>query len=107
MSDARIKEQSPERVKLLIREGEGLAVEFKEKYTSRIDEDIVAFSNTRGGTLLLGVRDDGAVTGEKLTNDLKGRINSLARNCKPGVFVEMGQIGGVVAIEIPEGPDKP
>jgi choline dehydrogenase len=32
-----------EQVKLLIREGEGLAVELKERYTSRIDEDIVAF----------------------------------------------------------------
>lgn len=29
-----------DKVKLLIREGEGLTVEFKEKYTSRIDEDI-------------------------------------------------------------------
>ena len=50
-------------VKLLIREGEGLAVEFKERYTPRIDQDLVAFSNARGGTLLLGVRDDGSVTG--------------------------------------------
>ncbi len=39
-------------VNLLIREGEGLTVEFKEKYTSRIDEDIVAFANTKGGTSL-------------------------------------------------------
>jgi len=38
-----------DKVKIAIREGEGLTVEFKEKYTSRIDEDIVAFSNTRGG----------------------------------------------------------
>lgn len=29
-----------DKVKLLIREGEGLTVEFKEKYTSRIDADI-------------------------------------------------------------------
>jgi len=107
MLDTKTKEQNLERIKLLIREGEGLAAEFKEKYTSRIDEDIVAFSNTKGGTLLLGVCDDGTVSGEKLTNDLKGRINSLARNCKPSVFVEMAQIGEVVAIEIPEGDDKP
>ena len=64
-------------MELLIREGEGLAVEFKEKYTPRIDEDIVAFANTRGGAILLGVRDDGTVVGEKLTNDLKAKINSL------------------------------
>lgn len=38
----------PEELKLLISEGEGLTVEFKEKYTSRIAEDIIAFSNTKG-----------------------------------------------------------
>jgi len=69
-----------DQVKLLIREGEGLSVEFKERYTPRIDEDIVAFANAKGGTLLLGVRDDGTVIGERLTNDLKARINSLTRN---------------------------
>ncbi|MBU2638264.1 MAG: ATP-binding protein [Nanoarchaeota archaeon] len=56
---------------LLIAEGEGLAVEFKERYSPKIDEDIVAFSNSRGGTLLLGVRDDKAIIGEKLTGGLK------------------------------------
>ncbi|MBI4668141.1 MAG: putative DNA binding domain-containing protein, partial [Elusimicrobia bacterium] len=93
-------------VELLIREGEGLTVEFKEKYTPRIDEDIVAFANTKGGTLLLGVRDDRTIAGEKLTNEMKGRINSLTRNCKPGIAVETTQAGNIVVIEVPEGTDK-
>jgi ATP-dependent DNA helicase RecG len=96
-----------ERVKLLIREGEGLTTELKERYTSRIDEDLVAFANARGGTLLLGVRDDGAIVGERLTNDLKARINSLARNCKPGIQVEVRQVGDVVAVQVSEGVEKP
>jgi len=86
------------RVKLLIKEGEGLSVEFKEKYTSKIDEDIVAFANTKGGVILLGVRDDRTIAGEQLTNDMKGRINSLARNCKPDIPVNAIQIGDVVVI---------
>jgi len=77
-----------DRIKLFIREGEGLTLEFKERFTPHIDEDLVAFANTRGGTLLLGVRDDGAISGERLNNDLKGRINSLARNCQPPIAVE-------------------
>ena len=96
-----------EQVKLLIREGEGLTVEFKERYTPRIDEDIVAFANARGGTLLLGVRDDGTVAGERLTNDLKAKINSLARNCKPAIATELSQIGEVVAVSVAEGTEKP
>ena len=34
---------------MIIREGEGLTVEFKEHFTPRINEDMVAFANTRGG----------------------------------------------------------
>lgn len=96
-----------ERMKLLIREGEGLTVEFKEKYTSRIDEDIVALANAKGGAILLGVKDDGAVKGERLTNDLKARINSLARNCKPSVSVKASQVDKVVVVEVEEGTEKP
>ncbi|MCX5797008.1 MAG: putative DNA binding domain-containing protein [Elusimicrobia bacterium] len=96
-----------DKIALLIREGEGLLAECKERYTSRIDEDIVAFANTKGGTLLLGVRDDGSIRGEQLTNDLKARINSLAHNCKPAIAVETAQAGGLVAIEVPEGSQKP
>lgn len=98
---------SANHLKLLIREGEGLTVEFKERYTPRIDEDIVAFANAKGGTILLGVRDGGTVVGERLTNDLKAKINSLARNCKPSISVELGQVGEVVVIVVPEGTEKP
>ena len=96
-----------DKIMLLIREGEGLSLEFKERYSPRIDEDIVAFSNARGGTLLIGVRDDNTIVGEHLNNDLKARINSLARNCNPSVAVEIKQVGQVVVITVPEGMDKP
>jgi len=98
---------NPQKIKLLIREGEGLTVEFKEKYSSRIDEDIVAFSNTKGGILILGVRDDGSISGEKLTNDLKAKILSLARNCKPPIVPEIDKTDNLIIIEISEGSEKP
>lgn len=43
---------------LLVAEGEGLSVEFKQKYSSKIVQDIVAFANSKGGRILLGVADD-------------------------------------------------
>ncbi|MDO8140182.1 MAG: ATP-binding protein [Candidatus Brocadiales bacterium] len=95
-----------DRVKILIKEGEGLTVEFKEHFTPRIDEDIVAFANTKGGVILLGVRDDRTVSGEKLTNDLKARINSITRNCNPPVQVKIKQLQNIIAVEAPQGEEK-
>ena len=95
------------KVQILVQEGEGLTVEFKEHFTPRIDEDIVAFANTKGGVILLGVRDNRTVSGEKLTNDMKARINSVARNCNPPVQVKIKQLQNIIAIEAPQGEEKP
>ena len=37
--------------------------ELKEKYTDIICKEIVSFLNGKGGTILIGVRDDGTVVG--------------------------------------------
>ena len=97
-----------EELKLLIAEGEGLTVEFKEKYTPRIDRDIVAFANTRGGRIILGVTDEGQIAGELLTNKLKAGVLDLARKCEPSVEIKkISRCDGLVVIEIPEGGEKP
>ncbi len=92
---------------LLIREGEGLTVEFKEKYTSKIVQDIVAFANSKGGKIFLGVSDDGKIKGEKLTGQLKAEIFSLGRNCDPEIEVTIKQVEEVVVVTVQEGDDKP
>jgi len=55
-----------DRIGQQLRQGEGLTVEFKEARTDlpkSLFETICAFLNREGGTILLGVRDDGTVTG--------------------------------------------
>jgi ATP-dependent DNA helicase RecG len=58
-----------DRLKDLLAGGETLEVEFKSDRQQISDndiyEEIVAFANTRGGVLLVGVEDDGMVTGAK------------------------------------------
>lgn len=95
-------------LQLLVKEGEGLTVEFKERFSSKIDKDMVAFANTSGGRILLGVDDAGKVIGERLTNDFKAKINSLARNCEPAVpLKEIKQVGNVVVVTIDGSDEKP
>lgn len=49
----------------LISEGESSTVEFKRKSASpeKIAREIIAFANSRGGHLLIGVDDDGSIVG--------------------------------------------
>ena len=57
---------TPQHLEKLIRQGEGLTLEFKqsrEKMNRDVYETICAFLNRQGGTLLLGVTDDGTVCG--------------------------------------------
>ncbi|MEK6938099.1 MAG: RNA-binding domain-containing protein, partial [Nanoarchaeota archaeon] len=96
-----------EELKILLKEKENLTLEYKEAYSSKIDEDIVAFANTKGGILILGVSDKGQIKGYELTNDLKAKINTLARNCKPSISVIIKHIENVITIEVPEGDEKP
>lgn len=96
-----------QRIDMIIQEGEGLTVEFKEHFTPRIVEDVVAFSNTKGGIIILGVRDDKTVGGEELTNDLKARINSLGRNCSPPIQTKIRQVKNLVVIDVPQGDERP
>jgi ATP-dependent DNA helicase RecG len=95
-------------LKLIIAEGEGLTVEFKEKYSSKIDCDIVALSNSKGGYVFLGVNDKGKITGDQLTNQMKAEILQLARNCDPHINLsKVSLIDNVIVIEVPEGEEKP
>ena len=48
---------SDEELEFILQEGEGLKIEFKEG-SGNIDGEIVAFANTEGGRIFLGVGDD-------------------------------------------------
>ncbi len=54
-------------VKKLIFEGEGATIDFKKTITNcgKIARTMVAFANNKGGRLLIGVADDGTITGVK------------------------------------------
>ena len=59
--------------------------EYKESLPSSFALDLVAFANSAGGKILLGVRDDGTVVGVRDSNKLRAQIQDIARNCDPPV----------------------
>ena len=42
------------------------STEFKEIVVDGIKKEVVSFANTRGGTLYIGIKDDGTVEGWKM-----------------------------------------
>lgn len=86
----------------LIRKGESLTVEFKSDTRSLPDRDlvaaIVALANTEGGDLLLGVEDDGQITGLHPNHqNLTGITALIANKTNPPLSVR------VEAVETKQG----
>ena len=52
-------------------------LELKEQYTTEIKKEIVAFLNSDGGTLIIGVDDNGKVVGVENTKDIIERISLM------------------------------
>lgn len=58
---------------------ESEAVEFKQGLsTTALQESIVAFSNTQGGLILVGVRNDGRIVGQDCTPAVVDRVTTTA-----------------------------
>jgi len=101
-------------LKHLLKEGESETVEFKPSLSQmdKITESIAAFSNTKGGKVIIGVSDKGEVLGvnigkntiESLANQIKQNTDPMAY---PSIRVEESDKKQVVVIEVVEGKQKP
>jgi ATP-dependent DNA helicase RecG len=94
-------------LRILIQEGEGTTLEFKESLSASLARELVAMANTIGGKVLLGVRDDGAVVGVRDSNTLRARIQDIARNCDPPVKLLVEPVGEVLVLRVRESDSKP
>jgi ATP-dependent DNA helicase RecG len=91
----------------IIQGGEGYKIEFKRSVNSDLAREIVAFANSSGGRIFIGIEDDGTVSGAVLDNSLRSRIETTANDCDPGIKVVMETVGNVIVITVPEGSAKP
>lgn len=89
-------------------------VELKSEVVSDICKEVIAFANTKGGTMYVGVQDDGHVLGVENADRVTLQMNNMVRDSiKPDVtmFVryETQEIDGkqIVAVTIQKGTDRP
>jgi len=88
------------KLKQLIRDGEGLTVEFKrceKELNNSVYETVSAFSNRYGGYIILGVEDDGKVRGvapSAVSGIKKNFVNSLnnPQRFAPTLFLALEEV---------------
>ena len=96
----------------LIKTGESETVEFKEKIDERTIESAVAFANTKGGTIFIGISDKNNIKGIKIGKEtLNQWTNQISQSTDPRIIPEIEQIKvsgkTVIAVKIKENPIKP
>ena len=59
---------------------ESTTVEFKRQVTDEIRKTVVAFANTEGGTIYIGLDDDGTVAGVEDADGEMLRLSNIIRD---------------------------
>jgi len=94
-------------LEIILQEGEGQTIEFKETVSSSIVKDIVAFANSIGGRVFIGINDNGKIKGLNITNSLKSQVADLARNCDPPISVYLQKLENVLVVTVAGDANKP
>lgn len=98
-----------------VAKGEGLHTEFKRKLPEweKLMREIVAFANTQGGTVFIGVDDDGTISGTRDPREIEEALDMFIQEyTQPVPFYRLETIPlsakrAVVAIHVPESDSKP
>jgi ATP-dependent DNA helicase RecG len=105
---------TPRELELLIREGEGYNVEYKQSFPSKLSElanELCAFANANGGVLLIGINDKQQVVGVILDNVQRSRIQNVVNLIDPALAIQVSEhtINGkvILCFECPAGEQKP
>ena len=88
--------------------------EFKREYTENIRKAVVAFANTDGGSIYIGVDDDGTAVGVADVDDVQKRVISLCRDgIQPDVMMFLScdrtviEDKDVIRLQVQRGTDCP
>lgn len=100
-------------IKKMIQAGENQQVDFKFEISDskKIARTLVAFSNTDGGRLLIGVKDNGRIAGVRTDEEFFMVQAAAGMYCKPEIGFESKRwvVEGKTVLEIiiPKGSDFP
>jgi predicted HTH transcriptional regulator len=102
-------------LQMLVAQGEGLHIEFKRKLPEweKLVREIVAFANTQGGSVLIGVDDDGSIFGTRDPIEVEEALKLYLQEYTHPVpahsieTIPLSHKRAVVAIHVPKSTHKP
>lgn len=94
-------------LKLILQKGEDYKVEFKENVNSDLAKEMVAFANSSGGRIFIGINDKNEISGIKDSNSLSSEIQVIASSCDPAVAIDIEKFENILIIHVKEGLNKP
>jgi ATP-dependent DNA helicase RecG len=91
---------------------ENVSVEFKTSFNEEAIESLVAFSNAKGGTVYLGVSDNGKIHGLTIGKEtISSLINEIKCKTTPQIIPDVDILTidnkKIIALFVPEYPIKP
>lgn len=93
---------------------ESIHLELKKEYVKDILKTVIAFANTSGGKIYIGIDDDGKVLGvQKLDTDILKLSNSIRYSIKPditlftSILVEKIDGKDVIVVDVQKGASSP
>ncbi|MCX7670997.1 MAG: ATP-binding protein, partial [Anaerolineae bacterium] len=94
----------------ILRRGPGLQLEIMTTPSAeRLAETMIAFANTDGGSILLGVDAQGQITGALAPEDAESLLRAALAQCRPLVITHWEQFedraGVAVAITVPRSTE--
>jgi predicted HTH transcriptional regulator len=110
---AEIKKKAEKYVKSLIEKGENQQLDFKFEISDarKIAKTFSAFANTDGGKLLIGVKDNGRISGVRSEEEAYMAESAAQIYCKPEVefTLKRWEVDGksILEVDIPKGKSKP
>lgn len=109
-----ISRMTPGDLKNLVQTGEGRFLEFKRTIPTaeKIAREIAAFANTKGGTILVGVDDNGTIPGIREYFEEEFLLMKAAQDlCVPEVDIKIELVHAgpvdVMVVRVPESQTKP
>ena len=86
-------------------------IDFKETFPEqahKLAKEMVAFTNTEGGIIFTGIKDDGTITGVNDPVKTDERLTGIAKGCEPPIRLEINKIKKdlrtIVMAKVPHKP---